>query len=203
VFAKAGAVLAAVVVVIVGVTGCSASQHPNEWNPSDPESVRQHAEASGFTEAAAAAGDGQISREEWGQLHGGWVTCMEKIGFAFDEPLVDPVNGREYIENRSYNGPVGGPSEQELGACDARYDFSVGQLYYDQNPAVMAPDLIQATRSCLDSQGVSYPGDETRFQDFFPANTSPQEAVESPQGKCVATEFKRLYPDVQSFALGF
>ena len=195
----------ALFVLAASLSGC-ASQTPqaSDWDPSSASSALAHAQKLGYKQAAAALSDGVITKEEWKSLHIDWVSCMTKLGYDFDAPLLDPINGREYVENRTYKGPSSGPSNTAQDKCDAQFDFSVGQIYYNDTPATMDPALILAVHTCLDAKGVKYAGNETKYQDFFAAkDQNLGGATSGPVADCVNDSMKKLYPTLQSWGLGF
>lgn len=188
------------IAVITTLAACSSSGE-SEWDPANAQSALQHAEEQGYTEAADALRDGQVTSEEWASLHDHWVDCMEDLGFAFDAPLLDPVNQQEFLEKRDYRGE-GEPNDADMAACDDRYDFSAGQIYYLTVGPSMHPDLLAAVRACLTATKVPFSGDESTFQDFFP-DGDPQAATEGPIADCVTSETLRLFPDVAIVNLNF
>ncbi len=136
-------------------------------------------------------------------MHMGWRKCMQKLGFHFEAPFIDPVNGLEYMENREYHGPGKAPDEASETACDNEYDYSVGQIYYQTVQPHMAPALISKVNSCLRSEGEATPGSETKLSDFFPAGTTPQKASKSVTMDCVRKEYYALYPTMKVIGLSF
>lgn len=187
------------------MTGCTGqTATTSDWDPSSASSALAHAQKMGYKQAADVLADGKVTEEEWKTLHLGWVACMTMLGYDFDPPLLDPINGREYIENRTYKGQSSGPSNADQDKCDAQFDFSVGQMYYNDTPASMDPTLLAATHTCLEAKGVNYAGNETKYQDFFAAkDQNLGGATSGPVADCVSESMKKLYPTLVSWGLGF
>lgn len=179
---RAGAVGIVVGMAAVMLSACAASNGA-VWDPSSVASATEHAQSLGYTEAVDALADGTVTREEWRSLHEGWVGCQEALGLEFAPPALDPVNQLEFLEKREYTGSGSGPDEGGMQQCDDRYDFSVGQIYYLSVEPSMNPELLAATRACLDAAGIRYTGDESKYQDFFPG-ADPQAAAEGPVAGC-------------------
>lgn len=197
--------IVATVAIGVMLVGCADQTGVgSDWDPSNAASALSHAKEAGYTEAATVLADGKVTKEEWRSLHEDWVGCMTKLGYDFDPPLLDPINGREYVENRKYNGPGGGPKSSDLDQCDARFDFSVGQIYYNDTPATMEPTLLAAVHSCLDGKHLQYEGNETKYEDFFTSgDKSLGGPMTGPVADCVGSSVRALYPNLQSWGLGF
>lgn len=196
-------IVAVVPAIVMALLAACAPVGSDDWDPSDPKSARAHAERQGYAEAVTVLDDGRVTKEEWRSIHLDWVGCMTELGYSFDPPLIDPVNGREFVENRSYVGG-GDPDADGVDACYARYEDAVGQIYYLTTPAVMDPALMAAVHACLDDQGIPYGGDEVKLEDFYMDDEKdPNEVSQSAVTQCVETAFFTLYPELPNVGIGF
>ncbi|MCC7127589.1 MAG: hypothetical protein IT192_02080 [Microbacteriaceae bacterium] len=158
----------------------------------------EQAAASGYLEAAKVLQDGEVTPEEWKEMHSGWRGCMEQLGFQFDNALLDPINGLQYVE--SYEAPKEGVDPEAELACQQRYVDVVEETYLESAEPRMSSTLKAATSSCLLTKGIHTVGDEKQLADFMSEgglSDSRRKVVE----RCVLQEVARLYPQYENPSL--
>ncbi len=192
------------IAITLSLAGCAgdAGGAVVEVQPGDPASTLVYAQSQGWDDVVLMLEDGEVTAEENAAAHTLWRECREAVGFTFGPTILDPINGKLYLETEEFRGDTDtdGSANDE---CYSRYSDTVELVYQSTAPSKMEPLLLTAVQQCLDAAGYERPldGTETRLRDFYPAGEMWKPG--DPVNTCVEDNYWDLYPGIAGLAYGF
>ncbi len=189
---------------IGALTGCGSAQSSGtaDYQLGDIPGALAYAESQQWDDIVSVLSDGEISAEEYRQVHEAYLKCNEALGWNYEASVIDPIGGLQLLEHSDYRGSNDATIDT-FEECNQRFFNTVEAPYMSQNTQKMDPSLIAAVRVCLVSKGYSSPnaGVETRFQDFYPDGTMWADS-DAPY-TCTLANAKTLFPNLPAYGFGF
>jgi hypothetical protein len=161
-----------------------------------------YAKTQHWTDIVKVLNDGKITAEEYRSVHEADLKCNEALGWHYGPTVLDPIGGRQLLETSDYRGPKNA-DKAGLEECNQHYFNTVEAPYQAQSRQHMDPALLAAVRKCLDAKGYKrpHPGEETRFQDFYP--TGKMWSTTDAPYQCTLSSAKTLFPTLPAYGFAF
>ena len=117
--------------------------------------------------------------------------CMAKSQVELVNRGWNPVNGQEFILTYRAKTVPGDKVFEIAHACRATHLNAAEAGYKEDNPAIMAPELMKAIQQCLTDKGIRVTGQEKNSQDLVEAVPTSRRVDLL---DCVHDNGRKMYP---------
>ncbi|MEO6083756.1 MAG: hypothetical protein ABIQ18_11700 [Umezawaea sp.] len=176
------------VALALGAVGCGTQAQPDHAG-SAPRYLSAEEYATGVADQEELMTDGSVTRADYELAVNRFVGCLTGGGAEVDNRGWDPVGDRDIVI--LYRGAKPGVDMDGYGdECLTAHLSKVSERYTDSTEPVMAGNLVEFTRNCLRTKGVTPTGEE-KSADAFRKTAGNKSGVVN---DCVIDGMKHLYP---------
>ena len=157
-------------VLVLSMAGCSQTPEPEPTTGQEVtlDSLYDDAMGNGYTDAAAALEDRQITREELDSAVTQFGSCLADDGLKFDFIGTNPVDGWRPVYDVFWPGMNETNGQAKAQQCSGSLLDPVVFGYELSNEEEMQPSLMADVLSCLNATSYEAPAETRNLEDLIP-----------------------------------